>query len=156
LGAYVKALTVAAPAAQLFSDVADFHASAALSAQPQGWQLGDYGPLPVPKKGQTIALTPANAAIYYKIVSQYEHNAGITWQDGMIWQNGQPLTSYTIKQNYYFMMGDNRHNSEDSRFWGFVPEDHVVGKAVLVWLSLDPYADWLHKVRWSRLFRTVS
>jgi signal peptidase I len=82
LGAYVKALTVAAPAAQLFPDVADFHASPALSAQQQGWQLGDCGPLLVPKKGQTIALTPANAAIYYKIVSQYEHNAGITWQGG--------------------------------------------------------------------------
>ena len=153
---YVKSLTVVAPAAQLFPDVADFDVSGAVSAVPRQWQLDDYGPLPVPKKGQTITLTPANAAIYYKIVSQYEHNVGITWQDGMIQQNGRPLTSYTIKQNYYFMMGDNRHNSEDSRFWGFVPEDHVVGKAVFVWLSLDPHADWLHKVRWSRLLRPVG
>jgi signal peptidase I len=153
---YVRALTVVTPLAELFPDVADFDVSAAASAVPRRWQLDDYGPLPVPKKGQTIALTPANAAIYYKIVSQYEHNAGISWKDGMIQQNGRPLTSYIIKQNYYFMMGDNRHNSEDSRFWGFVPADHVVGKAIFVWLSLDPHADWLHKVRWSRLFRPVG
>ncbi len=153
---YVQALTVPEPAAALFPDVADFHSSGAASAVPTHWQLDSYGPLPVPKKGQTIALTPANAAIYYKIVSQYEHNADITWQDGMMQQNGQPLTSYTIKQNYYFMLGDNRHNSEDSRFWGFVPEDHVVGKAIFVWLSLDPYADFWHKVRWNRLLRPIS
>lgn len=82
----------------------------------------------------------------------------MTWDNttGMILQNGQPLTSYAIKQNYYFMMGDNRHNSEDSRFWGFVPEDHIVGKASLIWLSIDPYANFWHKVRWSRLFHTID
>ncbi|WP_223652550.1 signal peptidase I [Hymenobacter psoromatis] len=156
---YVRALTVAGgilPANTLFPDAADFHVSGAVSAVPHHWQLDTYGPLPVPKQGQTIQLTPANAAMYYKIVAQYEHNQGITWQDGMMQQHGQPLTRYTIKQNYYFMMGDNRHNSEDSRFWGFVPEDHLVGKAVLVWFSLDPYADFFHKVRWNRLFRPVS
>ncbi|RZL03527.1 MAG: signal peptidase I, partial [Hymenobacter sp.] len=153
---YVKSLTVTAPEVQLFPDVADFHGSGAMSAVQRKWQFDSYGPLPVPKKGQTIALTPANAAIYYKIVSQYEHNANIGWKDGLITQNGQPLTRYTIKQNYYFMMGDNRHNSEDSRFWGFVPEDHLVGKAVFVWLSLDPYANLWHKVRWSRLLRPIS
>jgi signal peptidase I len=153
---YTKSLEVVQYPLQLFPDVADFDVSQAASATPRRWQLDDYGPLPVPKQGQTITLTPANAAMYYKIVSQYEHNAGITWQDGMIQQNGQPLTSYTIKQNYYFMMGDNRHNSEDSRFWGFVPEDHIVGKAVFTWLSLDPNADLLHKVRWSRLFRPIE
>ncbi|QKG54124.1 signal peptidase I [Hymenobacter sp. BRD67] len=153
---YVQSLTVVTPTAELFPDVADFDVSGARSAVPRKWQLDDYGPLPVPKKGQTIALTPANAAIYYKIVSQYEHNQGISWKDGMIQQNGRPLTRYTIKQNYYWMMGDNRHNSEDSRFWGFVPEDHVVGKAVFVWLSLDPHADFWHRVRWSRLLRPVS
>ncbi len=156
---YVRALTVVGgslPAYTLFPDAADFHVSGVRSAAPRGWQLDSYGPLPVPKKGQTIALTPANAAVYYKIVAQYEHNQGVSWQHGLIYQHGRPLTRYTMKQNYYFMMGDNRHNSEDSRFWGFVPEDHIVGKAVLVWLSLDPYADFLHKVRWNRLFHIIS
>ncbi len=153
---YVQSLTVVPFPVQLFPDVADFDVSDAASANPTHWQLDEYGPLPVPRQGQTIALTPANAAIYYKIVAQYEHNSGISWRDGMIQQNGRPLTSYTIKQNYYFMMGDNRHNSEDSRFWGFVPEDHIVGKAVFVWLSIDPNADFLHKIRWSRLFRPIS
>ena len=153
---YVKALTVLNPEVALFPDVAAFHGSAAASAVPNHWQLDSYGPLPVPKQGQTITLTPANAAMYYKIIAQYEHNPGITWQDGMIQQNGQPLTRYTIKQNYYFMMGDNRHNSEDSRFWGFVPEDHLVGKAVFTWLSVDPNANFLNKVRWSRLFQPID
>jgi signal peptidase I len=153
---YVRSLTVLDNEVQLFPDAADFHVSAAASATPRSWQLDSYGPLPVPKQGQTITLTPGNAAIYYKIVAQYEHNQGITWKDGMIQQNGRPLTRYTIKQNYYFMMGDNRHNSEDSRFWGFVPEDHIVGKAVFVYFSVDPYADLLHKIRWNRLFRPVS
>ena len=152
---YVKSIEVIQPPVQLFPDVADFHNSGALSATPRGWSLDNYGPLPIPKKGQTIALTPGNAAIYFKIVARYEHNDGITWQDGMIYQNGKMLTSYTVKQNYYMMMGDNRHNSEDSRFWGFVPEDHVVGKAVLIWLSIDPNADFWHKIRWSRLFNII-
>ena len=156
---YCKKIEVYSQAGQLFPDVVDFRVNPEyMSPKQRGWQLDSYGPLPVPKKGQTIALTPENAAIYYKIVSQYEHNQGVTWnnQTGMILQDGKPLTSYTIKQNYYFMMGDNRHNSEDSRFWGFVPEDHIVGKASLIWLSIDPYAGFWHKVRWSRLFHTID
>ena len=154
--AFVKRIDVyAPPVPPLFPDRADFTNSGAASATPRRWTLDSYGPLPIPKKGQVITLSPANAAIYYKIVARYEHNEGITWQDGMIYQNGKRLTSYTIKQNYYMMMGDNRHNSEDSRFWGFVPEDHVVGKAVLIWLSMDPNADFWHKIRWSRLFNII-
>ncbi|GAA4369858.1 hypothetical protein GCM10023185_43870 [Hymenobacter saemangeumensis] len=152
---YVRDIQVIQPPVTLFPDVADFRNTNAMSAVQRKWQLDNYGPLPIPKKGQTIALTPANAGIYFKIIAYYERNPGITWQDGMIYQNGKPLSSYTIKQNYYMMMGDNRHNSEDSRFWGFVPEDHIVGKAVLIWLSIDPHADLLHKVRWSRLFNII-
>ncbi|TGE27446.1 signal peptidase I [Hymenobacter metallicola] len=154
---YVQALTVAQYPARLFPEVADFHhPAAAPSRQPQNWQLDTYGPLPVPRQGQTITLTPANAAAYYAIIAHYEPNADISWQHGRIYQHGRPLTRYTIRQNYYFMMGDNRHNSEDSRFWGFVPEDHIVGKAVLVLYSLDPYANLLHKIRWSRLLEPAS
>jgi signal peptidase I len=123
------------------------------------WNKDNYGPIQLPKKGQTVQLTPQNVALYYKIILRYEHNEGIALaaqgNDLSITQNGQPLTSYTFKQNYYFMMGDNRHDSLDSRFWGFVPEDHVVGKAVLIWLSVDPFADFAHKIRWSRLFSLI-
>jgi signal peptidase I len=154
---YVQALRPTSPAvAALFPDVADFRVSGIRSAVPRRWQLDSYGPLPVPKQGQVVALNPANAAIYYKIIAQYEHNEGVSWVNGMVWQHGQPLTQYTIRQNYYFVLGDNRHDSEDSRFWGFVPEDHLVGKAVRVWLSLDPYADFLHKFRWGRMGQAIK
>jgi len=156
---YTRALTLAGgrvPDGSLFPDQADFRGARVRSAVLRHWQLDDFGPLVVPQKGQTIALSPINAAIYYKIVAQFEHNPGISWRDGMIQQNGRPLTRYTMKQNYYFVLGDNRHNSEDSRFWGFVPESHLVGKATFVWLSLDPYADLLHKIRWYRIGKVIE
>ena len=153
---YVQEVVETKPEVTLFPTVVDFPNPSKLSAKPTNWTLDNYGPLPIPKKGQTIALTEANAGIYYKIIAKYEHNPNITWKDGLIYQDGKVLTSYTVRQNYYLMMGDNRHNSQDSRFWGFVPEDHIVGKAVLIWLSVDPYASFFNKVRWSRLFHTIN
>jgi signal peptidase I len=153
---YVQEVVETKPEVTLFPTVVDFPNPSKVSAQPTNWTLDNFGPLPIPKKGQTVQLTAANAGIYYKIIAKYEHNDNITWKDGLIYQNDKPLTSYTVRQNYYLMMGDNRHNSQDSRFWGFVPEDHIVGKAVLIWLSVDPYASFFHKIRWSRLFHTID
>ncbi|WP_324676570.1 signal peptidase I [Hymenobacter sp. GOD-10R] len=148
------------PAGQAEPDVfpnnPDYPHSQPSSPAKFNWNRDNYGPLQLPKKGQTVQITPENSPIYEKIILRYEHNEGVSVINGVITQNGQPLKSYTFKQNYYFMMGDNRHDSLDSRYWGFVPEDHIVGKAVLIWLSVDPYADFFHKIRWSRLFNLID
>ncbi|GAA3918091.1 signal peptidase I [Hymenobacter algoricola] len=122
----------------------------------KNWNKDNYGPLQIPKAGQTVQLTPANTPIYQKIIMRYEQNEGVTLENGMLLQNDKALTSYTFKQDYFFMMGDNRHDSLDSRYWGFVPKDHIVGKAVLIWMSVNPYADFFHKIRWSRLFNFIN
>lgn len=121
-----------------------------------GWTLDNYGPIWIPKKGETIDLTLDNLPMYERPIHAYEGNS-IDVKDGKIYINGQETTRYTFKMNYYWMMGDNRHNSADSRFWGFVPEDHIVGKPIFIWLSLDQDRDWLDgKVRWNRLFKFVD
>lgn len=123
------------------------------------WSLDNFGPLVVPKEGTTIKLDARNLALYRDVILYFDHNKDVKEENGKIILNGQPITEYTFNQNYYWMMGDNRHNSVDSRYWGFVPEDHVVGKAVLVWLSIDPTESWLHigdKVRWKRLFSGIN
>lgn len=120
-----------------------------------GWNVDNFGPLLVPSKGLTIELNQNTLPLYRKAIAEYEHNQ-LEERNGSIFLNGQPATSYTFKMDYYFMMGDNRHNSEDSRFWGFVPEDHIVGKAVLIWMSWDSNASLLHKVRWRRLFNSIN
>ncbi|WP_019947117.1 signal peptidase I [Hymenobacter aerophilus] len=142
---------------EVFPNNPDYPYSQALQNPPYpSWNKDNYGPLQIPKEGQTVQLTPQNTPQYLKIITRYEHNEGITVDGaGRILQNGQPLTSYTFKQDYYFMMGDNRHNSLDSRFWGFVPKDHIVGKAVLIWMSVDPNGSFLSKIRWNRLFNLV-
>ncbi|MBG8555350.1 signal peptidase I [Hymenobacter guriensis] len=150
-------LPAGVPDPAVFPNSVDFPAAAPLSATTRPWNADNYGPLQIPKEGQTVQISPENAGIYFKIIGQYEHVPGISWQNGTIYQNGQALTSYTFKQDYYFMMGDNRHNSQDSRFWGFVPADHIVGKAVLIWLSVDPNApSFFSKIRWSRLFHLID
>ncbi|MBO4487585.1 MAG: signal peptidase I [Bacteroidaceae bacterium] len=121
-----------------------------------GWTANDYGPIWMPKRGTTIKLTPEKLALYDRCIRVYENNK-VEQRDGKIFINDKPATSYTFKMDYYWMMGDNRDNSADSRFWGFVPEDHIVGKPIFIWLSLDPDRGWFDgKIRWSRLFRLVD
>ena len=120
------------------------------------WNRNDYGPIWIPKKGATIALTENNLPIYERCIEAYEGNKLERRADG-IYINGQKADSYTFQMDYYWMMGDNRHNSADSRYWGFVPEDHIVGKPILVWLSLDKDRGWFDgKIRWNRLFKWVD
>lgn len=114
------------------------------------WNVDDYGPILIPKKGMTISLTPENIALYQRVISVYEKN-DFSVQNGKCLINGRPAGQYTFKMNYYWMQGDNRHQSLDSRYWGFVPEDHVVGKASFVWLSYGK-----HGIRWNRLLRSVT
>ena len=119
------------------------------------WNRNNYGPIWIPKKGATIKLTDDNLPIYERCIVAYEGNKLERKEDGF-YINGQKTDEYTFQLDYYWMMGDNRHKSADSRYWGFVPEDHVVGKPILIWLSLDKDRDWLDgKIRWSRLFKWV-
>lgn len=118
------------------------------------WNEDNYGPIYIPEKGATIPLTPQNISIYRRAITVYEHNQ-LTELNGKILINGKEATSYTFKQGYYWMMGDNRHNSLDSRFWGFVPEDHIVGKAVFIWMSWNSEGSFFGKIRWGRLFHLI-
>ena len=119
------------------------------------WNEDNFGPVIIPKRGWTVKLDSMTFPIYERAIEVYEGNK-VTAKDGSIYINGQKTDKYTFKMNYYWMMGDNRHDSADSRFWGFVPEDHIVGKALFVWMSWDDNADFIHKIRWSRLFRGVN
>jgi signal peptidase I len=117
--------------------------------QSYNWSEDNYGPMWVPKKGAAIQLTPDNVNRYQRSIAVYEGNK-FEERGGKYFINDKEATSYTFKMNYYWMMGDNRHNSLDSRFWGVVPEDHIVGKATLIWFS------WDKGPRWSRMFRTIK
>jgi len=121
------------------------------------WTEDDFGPLPMPKKGYTVKLNINNISLYKRVIDVYENN-DLRIDGNKIYINGKETDSYTFKLDYYWMMGDNRHNSADSRFWGFVPNDHIVGKPVFIWLSIDPDRKWNKigkKIRWNRLFNTV-
>lgn len=118
------------------------------------WSQDNYGPIWIPKKGATVNLTTENMPLYRRAIETYEGHA-VEERDGEIYIDGKPATNYTFAMNYFWMMGDNRHNSADSRFWGFVPEDHIVGKASFVWLSLDADKKFPANIRWDRLFTKV-
>ena len=122
------------------------------------WTVDDYGPIWIPAKGATIQIDLENLPLYERIIKVYENNDLKVERDGTILINGKPSNSYTFKMDYYWMMGDNRQNSADSRFWGYVPEDHIVGRPVFIWLSLDKDKNWGQKgkIRWDRLFHSVK
>ncbi|HHW80230.1 MAG TPA: signal peptidase I [Bacteroidales bacterium] len=125
----------------------------------QDWTRDSFGPLWIPKKGATINFntdTEYKVAAYNRCIKNYEGN-DFEYRNGKVFINGEETNSYTFTMDYYFMMGDNRHNSADSRVWGFVPEDHVVGKPLLIWLSLEKDKGWFSgKIRWNRLFRSAK
>lgn len=121
------------------------------------WNVDNYGPLWVPKKGVSIPMTKENFIRYAQTIHDFENLDNVEIRDSSLVIDGKPVTEYTFRQNYYWMMGDNRHDSEDSRFWGFVPEDHVVGKAWFIWMSLEPKPGFiLSRIRWRRLFNGID
>lgn len=119
------------------------------------WNVDNFGPLWIPRKGVTVALTPDNLPLYRRIIEVYEGKK-LDVKDGRIYIDGAPAEEYTFGMDYYFMMGDNRHNSLDSRYWGFVPEDHIVGKPSFVWLSLDKEKSFPGNIRWNRMFSRIK
>ena len=126
------------------------------------WSLDNFGPLYIPKEGDKIAIDSMTLPLYEKAILQFEGNEDAKVEGGKLYLDGNVVTEYTFKQNYYFMMGDNRHNSQDSRIWGFVPEDHILGKGLLIWWSVEPagpdggLSDIFTRIRWSRIFKLIE
>ena len=119
------------------------------------WNADFYGRVIIPKKGVIVFLDTNNIYIYKRIIEQFEENE-LEWNSTTFLINGDTVTSYTFKMDYYFMMGDNRHNSSDSRYWGFVPEDHIVGKATSILLSVNKSPEAKKKYRWDRFFKGID
>ena len=120
------------------------------------WNVDNFGPIYIPQEGKSVSINLGNLPFYSRIITEYEGNK-LEIKGSDIYINDKKVTTYTFKQNYYWMMGDNRHNSEDSRFWGYVPEDHIVGKPIFIWMSWDSNGKGImNKIRWERLFTTVS
>ncbi|MDR1552078.1 MAG: signal peptidase I [Prevotellaceae bacterium] len=124
-------------------------------AKQYNWDIDNYGPIWIPQKGTTVELTLDNLPLYQRIIDIYENN-DLAIKDGEIFINGEKTNTYTFKMDYYWMMGDNRHNSLDSRYWGYVPEDHVVGRPMFIWFSSDPEKSFPKNIRWNRLFKGIK
>ena len=118
------------------------------------WNRLHFGPIYIPKKGETVEINIKNLPLYKRLISEYEGNT-VYAKGNLVMINGESTKTYTFKQNYYWMMGDNRDNSIDARRWGFVPHDHIVGKPVFIWMSWNQHGKGLNKIRWDRVFSTV-
>jgi signal peptidase I len=120
------------------------------------WTDKNYGPLTIPKKGMLMVVSDSTLSVYGEIIQKYEGHKGVMIGEGKLFIDGKEMREYVFRQDYYFMMGDNRDNSLDSRYWGFVPEDHILGKPLFIWLSINKEGDLLHKIRWERLFSSIK
>jgi signal peptidase I len=139
----------------VFPNKSQYYSGMFSNARYANWNADNYGPILIPKKGWTVTLDDTTLPVYERSITVYEGNK-LEKRGNDIYINGQKTKHYTFKMNYYWMMGDNRHDSADSRYWGFVPEDHIVGKALFIWMSWDDNATFLHKIRWSRLFNGIK
>lgn len=119
------------------------------------WNADHLGPITVPAQGMVIPINEKNLAQYERVITYHEGHKDVQIDNNQLWIDGKQVKTYTFQQDYYFMMGDNRHNSGDTRFWSFVPQDHIVGKAIFVLFSLDPDKQFLNKIRWKRMIRPI-
>lgn len=140
---------------EIYPDYRDSYLTIFPFTKDSHWTRDNYGPIWIPQKGVEVALDKENLPFYERIIAVYEGNSLEVTSDDRILINGEEARSYTFKQDYYFMMGDNRHNSLDSRYWGFVPEDHIVGKPSVIWFSTDKNKSFPKNIRWRRLFKFV-
>jgi signal peptidase I len=140
---------------RIVEEPGDWDPNAFPSDEDYPWNVDNFGPLTIPAKGETVELTVDNLPLYRRIIAVYEDNE-LEVEGNTIYINGEMADSYTFEMDYFWMMGDNRHNSADSRFWGFVPEDHVVGKASFIWLSLDKDRSLPANIRFRRMFQTIK
>lgn len=125
-------------------------------AKNTSWNGDNYGPLVMPAKGMKMIVNDSTLGLYGEMIQLHEENKSVSIANGELIIDGKNIKEYTFKQDYYFMMGDNRHNSLDSRYWGFVPENHILGKPLFIWLSINNEADLLHKIRWHRMFTRIE
>ncbi|MBX2895289.1 MAG: signal peptidase I [Cyclobacteriaceae bacterium] len=120
------------------------------------WTLNNYGPLTIPQKGMSMVVNDSTLNFYGEFIEKYEGHKAVKISGGQLEINGKPVSTYTFQQDYYFMMGDSRDNSIDSRYWGLVPEDHILGKPMFIWFSINKDGKWLDKIRWKRLGKVIE